>query len=172
MMMTVMMVVMMMGMMSRHKQHWPAEPFCFTNQKEFYMEHYTRTDGHHTNYTHCTLCTLYTSYTIHSDNNEFCCATFMFRQREFYMEFIFGPNLRRHERENRQQASSNGQNPLGPGFVFARIQTQIQIQTTKQIQIVQSTNTEQAISFCLSNGQNPLGFNIQFFCFLPKYKKK
>ena len=26
-----------------------GKPFCFTNQKEFYMEHYTRTDGHHTN---------------------------------------------------------------------------------------------------------------------------
>ena len=29
-------------------------------------------------------------------------ATFMPRQREFYMEFIFGRNLPRHQRENRQ----------------------------------------------------------------------
>ena len=34
------------------------------------------------------------------------------RQREFYMEFIFEPNLRRHQRENRQCCLSNGQKRL------------------------------------------------------------
>ena len=42
-----------------------------------------------------------------------CCATFMPRQREFYMEFIFGRNLRRHQRENRQCCLSNGQKTIG-----------------------------------------------------------